>query len=114
MDLNIKSKVAIITGGSRGIGQACAIELAKEGVKIVIAAQSEKNLKNATNIIQEYTDDCIYVSADLSKEQGCNDVTNQAIQAFGTVDILINNVGAANEENVLTLNRKNIERAKSL
>ena len=114
MDLNIKDKVAIITGGSRGIGLACAIELAKEGAKIVIAAQSEKNLKNAINIIQEYTSDCIYVSADLSKEAGCKDVTDQAIHAFGTVDILINNVGAANEENVLTLNRKNIEGAANL
>ena len=114
MDLNINDKVAIITGGSRGIGQSCAIELAKEGVKIVIAAQSEKNLKNAESLIQEYTDDCIYVSANLSTKQGCEETTNEAIKAFGTVDILINNVGAANEENVLTLTRETIEGAANL
>ena len=114
MELNIKDKVAIITGGSRGIGKACAIELAKEGVKICIASQNPINLKEASKEISEITSNIIYVAADLSTEQGCQSVINATIEKFQNIDILINNVGAANEEDVLTLKRSTVEKATNL
>ena len=114
MELNIKDKVAIITGGSRGIGKACAIELAKEGAKICIASKNAINLEKASKEISEITSNIIYVAADLSTESGCQSVIDATINKFESIDILINNVGAANEEDVLTLKRSTVVNATSL
>ncbi|MFB0900961.1 MAG: SDR family oxidoreductase [Dehalococcoidia bacterium] len=114
MELGIKNKVAIITGGSRGIGKACAIQLAKEGVKICIASRSKNNLEKAMSEILKITPHAIYVEADLSTENGCKKVITNTLAKFKSIDILINNVGAANEENVLELKRATVEEATHL
>lgn len=92
MDLN--NKVALITGGTHGIGAATAMILAKQGVKISIVARNIEN-NNVKNEIESYGQECCVISADLSREEDCKKVVEQTIRKFGSVDILVHSAGGA-------------------
>ena len=95
----LEGKVALITGASRGIGQGIAEEFAREGAKVVCAARTlhegdhmlAGSLDRTVNRIRELGGDAIAVTADVSKEDDCNRMAEEAKAAFGPVDILINN-----------------------
>jgi 3-oxoacyl-[acyl-carrier protein] reductase len=96
MDLGLTGKVAIVTGGSRGLGLAAAKALAAEGANVVICARGEEQLQKAVNdILQHATAGAraLTVTADVSTEAGVNSVIEFAIRSFGRLDVLINNVG---------------------
>lgn len=90
MDLGLSGKVAIVTGASQGLGFAAADYLRREGAKVVICARSEEKL-NA--LAAEYKTDVHPVVADLGEPGSAADLTKQALDHFGRIDILINNVG---------------------
>lgn len=87
--LKLGGKVAIITGGSRGIGFATAKVLAENGAKVVITAKNKTRLKEAETKIKN----CISVVADITKENEVNNVIEKTIEKFGHLDILVNNAG---------------------
>lgn len=88
----LKGKVAIITGGDSGIGRSIAILFALEGADIVISYLDEHKDANETkNIITSIGRKCILVPGDISQSNNCNLVVENAINAFGKIDILINN-----------------------
>lgn len=90
----LQNKVAIVTGGSRGIGSSIALELAKNGVKIVINYNS--NSAAADQMVAEIKEiggDAYAVQADVSVIQDAENLVNEAIKHFGRVDILVNNAG---------------------
>jgi 3-oxoacyl-[acyl-carrier protein] reductase len=96
MDLGLTGKVAIVTGGSRGLGLAAAKSLASEGAHVVICARGEEQLQKAVNeILQLSTSSAraITVTADVSTEAGVNSVVDFAIKSFGRLDVVVNNVG---------------------
>ena len=93
MDLGIKGKAAVITGGSRGIGKATALEMAKEGCNIVISARTESDLFEAEKEIKALGVKALAVPADLEKAEGVNKLISRAFEVFGHVDILFNNAG---------------------
>ncbi len=93
MDLGIKGKVALITGGNRGIGKSSAVEMAKEGCNIVITGRNEADLAQAEKEIQAYGVKTLTVSADLEKAEGVEKVVSETMKAFGHIDILFNNAG---------------------
>lgn len=96
MDLGLTGKVAIVTGGSRGLGLAAAKSLAAEGAHVVICARGEEQLQKAVNeILQQVTSSAraITVTADVSTEAGVNSVVDFAIKSFGRLDVVVNNVG---------------------
>jgi 3-oxoacyl-[acyl-carrier protein] reductase len=96
MDLGLTGKVAIVTGGSRGLGLAAAKALASEGAHVVICARGEEQLQKAVNeLLQQATSSAraITVTADVSTEAGVNSVVDFAIKSFGRLDIVVNNVG---------------------
>lgn len=93
MDLGLKGRVAIVSGGSKGIGFATAQEFVKEGVKTVIAARNEETLKSAAAKLETMAPGNVrWVSADMTDVSGVRHVVETARQAFGPVDIAVSNV----------------------
>lgn len=97
MDLKLNGKTALITGGSSGIGLACAKTLFMEGVNVVIAA--DRDLESAEAEISSSSKKSgakvISIKADLSKGESFQPIADAAIEKFGRLDILINCAGAA-------------------
>ncbi len=93
MDLGIKGKVALITGGNRGIGKAAAVEMAKEGCHIAITGRNKADLAAAEKDIQRYGVKTFAVAADIEKAEEVEKVVNETFKTFGHIDILFNNAG---------------------
>ena len=91
MDLQLKGKAAIVTGSSRGLGLASARALAAEGCRVCMCARGREALEHAAAAVP----DAIVVAADLSTAAGAERVVNAALDAFGAIDILVNNVATA-------------------
>ena len=96
MDLGLKGKVALITGGSKGIGLATAITLSREGAKVAICARNEEQLQEAAKHIAELTESRVLaIQADVMSEEDCKRAIEQTVEAFGGIDILVNNAGTS-------------------
>ena len=93
MSLRLKDHVALITGASRGIGRASAIALAAEGAKIVGVARTKAELDTLVAQITSTGGAAIAVVADVTKSADVARSVKEAVDAFGSVDILVNNVG---------------------
>ncbi len=92
MDLDLEGKVAIVTGGSKGIGKAIALELAKEGVDVAICARTLETLENTAKELAEKTGRRIVpIVADTTKTEDVNNMINKVLSDLGKVDILVNN-----------------------
>jgi len=92
---NLKGKVAVVTGGSRDIGRAISIKLAREGAKVVVNYNSsESGAHETVDEIKSLGGEAIAVKADVSKLDDIENLKAKAIEAFGNnVDILVNNAG---------------------
>ena len=95
MDLGLKGKVAIVTGGTQGIGRATAVLLAKEGASVVIAARGKALLDSVAAEIRETGGRIAAVQADIARKQDCERVIAETLKAFGRIDILVNNAGTS-------------------
>ena len=93
MDLGLKGKVALVTGGSRGIGRAIALGLAEEGCNVAICARGIEGLEEVARSIREKGVGSLAVSADMTREDDIQRFADEATRAFGAVHILVNNVG---------------------
>jgi len=86
-------KVAIITGGSSGIGRATAIALAKEGVRVVIAARRAKESEETLKLVKEAGSDGIFVKTDVTREHEVEQLVELAVGKYGRLDYAFNNAG---------------------
>jgi len=94
MVIDLENQVAIITGGSRGIGASAAITLAKAGANIVFTYNNnEKAAEEVRDEIVSLGRKCIMMKANVSKPKNAKKVAEKAIQKFGQIDILVNNAG---------------------
>lgn len=85
-------KVAIITGGSRGIGRAIAIELGKEGASIVINySKDEEGARETLEYLKDNGISAIGIKKDVSTFEGAEEIVNKTVEHFGRIDILVNN-----------------------
>ena len=90
----MKNKVVIITGGSRGIGRATAIEFGKLGAKVVIVYNSnDKKAKEVVEEIKKVGGNATCFKADVSKEENLKSIVDFAIKTYGKIDVLVNNAG---------------------
>jgi len=95
VDLGLSGKVALVTGGSKGIGRACASRLAAEGCDVMIVARTEADLRASAAAIADERERRVEICAtDLRSAQGCEAVVGAVKHAFGRLDILVNNAGA--------------------
>jgi len=86
-------KVAIVTGASRGIGRAIALELAGAGCAVALAARGEARLRAVADEVDKQGGECLMVPADLSRDADMHRLVAATLQRWGTVDYLINNAG---------------------
>ena len=92
--MGLTGKTAVVTGGSRGIGRAICIELAKQGANVVVNySGSEDKAKQAVSQIEELGAKAIAVQANVAHSDEVDAMMKQAIEVFGTLDILVNNAG---------------------
>ena len=105
MDFQIKNKNAIVCASSQGLGKAAAMELASEGVNIVISSRSEQDLLNVKEEIETSSSvKVISVVADLNKPENIDNLYNKAHSELGPIDILVNNAGGPPPSNFESLN----------
>ncbi len=114
MDLNLRGKNAIITGGSRGIGRCCAIALAREGVRVCLTARSQDLLDEVVQSIKATGGTGHAVPADLLLLKDCRKVIRETIITLGGIDILVNCAGAARGGDILTLPKEQIDQGLNL
>ena len=94
MELGLTGKVAVITGGSEGIGKGIAIRLCEEGAKVAICGRRETVLADAAEEIRTQTGgEVLAIPADVTKPETLENFIGQTASHFGKIDILVNNAG---------------------
>src|SRR3989441_2916678 len=94
MDLELKDKVAIVGGASKGLGRACAEVLAQEGVKVALCSRSQPDLDKAAKEIRDTTGrDVLVYAGDLDRHETIRDLVAKTADRFGRLDLMINNSG---------------------
>lgn len=97
MSGRFEGKVAVVTGGARGIGRALTEAFAREGAKVVISGRDEALLEEARGAVTASGAEAIAVRADVSRETDADALCDRALEAFGRADILVNNAGVTRD-----------------
>jgi NAD(P)-dependent dehydrogenase (short-subunit alcohol dehydrogenase family) len=95
MELGLRNKVVFITGGSKGIGRACALEFAHDGARVAICARREDGLRQAAGAIRQAGADVFTVVGDMTNWEDVRRCVDAAATHFGGLDILVNCAGAS-------------------
>jgi NAD(P)-dependent dehydrogenase (short-subunit alcohol dehydrogenase family) len=99
----LKDRVAIITGGDSGIGQAVAIAFAKEGANILIAyLNQDQDAQDTAKAVANFSRRCVAMQCDLSQQESADQVITKTMQEFGNIDILVNNIAVQYPQNEVT------------
>ncbi|MBH53903.1 MAG: short chain dehydrogenase [Opitutaceae bacterium] len=93
MTKQFESKVALVTGGNAGIGQAIALAFAKEGAKVVITGRRESEGNESVALIKDAGGDAHFVKYDVSKAEDIQAMVNACVETYGGLDIAVNNAG---------------------
>jgi len=101
MAQKLAGKVVLITGASAGIGRASALALAHEGASMVLTARRQERLVELVAAVQQAGGKAVSVVGDATKEEIAQQCVAAAKETFGTLDILINNVGVGNYKNLI-------------
>jgi len=109
MNLGIKDKYALVTGGTHGIGKAIALELADERCNVAVCARTPSGLREIEKEIESKGVNCLVIQADVTIKEDVNRVFNKIIKKWGSLHILINNVGGGGrwgKEDIIATNEK--------
>lgn len=104
------SKVAFITGATRGIGRQIAISLAKEGYDIALNYRKEnEELESTRKEIEQNKSKCLAVKGDVSSFEDCEKIVRQVIETFGKIDVLVNNAGITKDMLLMRMKKEDFE-----
>jgi NAD(P)-dependent dehydrogenase (short-subunit alcohol dehydrogenase family) len=103
MEFGLKGKVAVVTGGTEGIGKATAQTLAREGAKVAICARRQPLLDAVAAEITKAGGEVLALSADMGKAADVERFINEVVKRFGGIDILVNNAGTSKRGKFLEL-----------
>jgi NAD(P)-dependent dehydrogenase (short-subunit alcohol dehydrogenase family) len=104
----LNQKVAIITGGSSGIGRATAVALAKEGVKVVVAARRAKEGEETVHLVKEAGSDGIFVKTDVANEDDVRSLVEKTVKTYNRLDYAFNNAGIGETTTPLVEQKSNV------
>ena len=108
--MNFSEKTAVVTGGSRGIGRAVCVALAKQGCNVVVNyCHGEAAAAETAALCKELGVEAVTVQADVSTAEGCKKLFEEAVNAFGRVDILVNNAGVTRDNLILRLSEEDFD-----
>ena len=93
MNFNLQGKTAIVGGSSKGLGKACAIALAREGVNVTICARNVDALHETQKEIEALGVGVLALNADMASANDNRRIVDETVKKFGTIDILVNNSG---------------------
>ena len=103
-------RTAVVTGGSRGIGRAVCIQLAKQGCNVVVNyCHGEAAAAETVALCKAENANAVAVQADVSTAEGCKVLFEQAVNAFGRVDILVNNAGITRDNLILRMSEEDFD-----
>lgn len=106
----LQGKVALVTGASRGIGRAIALELAKQGAKIAVNyAGSEQKAEEVVNAIKDLGSDAVKIKANVSDEADVKQMMKQIVSEFGSLDILVNNAGITRDNLLMRMKEEEFD-----
>jgi NAD(P)-dependent dehydrogenase (short-subunit alcohol dehydrogenase family) len=91
--MRLKDKVALITGGTSGIGEATALLFSKEGAKVAITGRNQQRGQGVIQKIKQESGDALFIKADVSLAADCSRAVVETVRTFGRLDILFNNAG---------------------
>ena len=104
---SLSDRIAIVTGGSRGIGKAIALELAKRGATVVVNyVSSDKSAKEVVDSIKADGGEALAIKADVSDFNQAAGLINKTIEEFGKIDILVNNAGITRDTLIMMMSEK--------
>ena len=112
--MELKGKVAIVTGAGRGIGRAVARGLAVHGCRLVLAARSEQQLRSLEKEVRGEGGEATSVAVDLSEKKEIDQLVRRAVESFGTIDILVNNAAVLESAPFLDVTEEEWDRAMSV
>ena len=108
-------KIAVVTGASKGIGRACALRLAKDGMTVVVNySHSDAEAAKTVEEIKAAGDDAVAYKADVSDLNQVKDMFKFVSDTYGRVDILVNNAGIVRDEYLLMLTQENLDKCLDL
>jgi len=109
MDLRLKDRVAIVTGGSSGIGAATSRLFVQEGAKVAIFARDRERGERIAGEISDLGGECVFLRVDVSLEDQVREGFKVAVEKFGRVDILVNNAGIYEKGDIFSFTEKDFQ-----
>ncbi len=100
---DLSGRVALVTGGSRGLGRAMADALARAGADLVITSRTSADLDRAAEELRRHGQRVLPVPSDVTDEPSIRDLVQQALDRFGQIDILVNNAGVGETQSVVDM-----------
>ncbi|MEN9907863.1 MAG: hypothetical protein RLZZ540_1004 [Bacteroidota bacterium] len=95
VEKKLNGKVVVITGASSGIGKAIAVELAKNGVRVVLGARRTEQLKMIVEEIRNHDGEAVFLKADVKNKTDLVQLVNMAVETYGKLDAIVNNAGVS-------------------
>ena len=108
--MSLEGKVGVITGGGRGIGRAIALDFARNGADVVVAARTVTEIEKVADAVRALGREALAVPTDMTKESDIKNLITKAQEKFGKIDILVNNAGVSGADFVMDMKTEDWDR----